>query len=611
MRHREPERYLPHLSDGFKARDENTIWCGGLAPVGIESKEELAEAFQRFGNVTHVHIQDAKKFAFVHFEDQEAAKAAVGAESVSINGHDIQVKAASKSDPQEQEDEAGSEVEAPEFADGIDAEPDLQSEKGDKGGGKGGKEMCGDFKRGRCRRGDKCKFSHGDAFGIEAVADETDAAGEDLEAGTRQETNVQDEWDPATADLSIQALRVACIHFLESVGRPESLHELGGDKLIQEHKRELPSLSFSDFIRAFPDNFGMEDRGNGQFLITLLSSAYDDDIDMATVEHLRQKASAAKSRSDMRRDVKRQIQTRKETGIRMRSVRSKLSRMTRRKGPLGDSKAVVVSDLSDGWIPRTDRTVWVGHVPNSIRSKHDVADCFQSQFGPVNHIHVQDDRAWGFVHFEHARDAQRAVDLGFVEMFGRRVDVKSADDRSSGGAPVGGGGGGGAFAAASGGRRHSAGGIRVPDLPHRSGAPLAPSPAVVPRRPEMYRRDPLPPPQYPAHGGGGSYYAPGLPPAGPPPPLALRQPPGRQARSAQPVPQPQSRRPTMDSLQRRPAFRGPGGGRGGGRGGPPRPAAAAFPATASRAAAAPRPSPRPSMAPHLEGRGDAKRRRLA
>lgn len=80
------------LSDGWKDRDEKTIYIGYVPPA-VRSKLDIAEAFQRLGlRVAHIHVRTDRKFGFVHFETERDANAAIDVHTVEICGSRVEVK---------------------------------------------------------------------------------------------------------------------------------------------------------------------------------------------------------------------------------------------------------------------------------------------------------------------------------------------------------------------------------------------------------------------------------------------------------------------------------------------------------------------------------------
>ncbi len=100
--------------------------------------------------------------------------------------------------------------------------------------------------------------------------------------------------------------------------------------------------------------------------------------------------------------------------------------------------------------------LFVGNLAYSTMD-HQLKDAF-SAFGTVSSASVVLDRmtgqsrGFGFVEFDSAEDARRAVsELDGKELDGRNINVSEARERSGGGGPRGGGGGGGGFRSGGGG----------------------------------------------------------------------------------------------------------------------------------------------------------------
>lgn len=370
---RQKDRCVEHLSDGFKARDEKTVWFSKL-PEEANKKEVVAQLFQdKFGSVSHIHIQADKKFGFVHFEEEFSAQECLAAQSVEICGQCVEVKVATLC-----------------LTDHA-AFPKIDLDKA-------------------ARYGDNQQGS-----------DRSDPDGEDQEdRDFPDNTNLSE----IPMEENFQALCMACIHALESslTGPQLLLHEIERDPLVVEHKRRLPpGLSFIDFILEFPENFEVAKQGDDSKLILLSSDA--DDIDQAKIKALLAQADlgnalhkpAPTGKPRMRKNTKKESQ-----------------RDVQRERPINGKTAPVVPALSDGWKQCDERTVWIGQLPPQVRGKHDIAEALQAQIGPVTHIHIVDNRSHGFVHFEDVHDAQAAVDAKFVNILGSPVEVKMGESQFSG-----------------------------------------------------------------------------------------------------------------------------------------------------------------------------------
>lgn len=76
--------------------------------------------------------------------------------------------------------------------------------------------------------------------------------------------------DPQSAEEKFQALRINVIHALYKRGGKAVLHDLGQEpKIVELRKDVLHGKPLLQFIRVFPGNFGIEDMGNGNFMIEL------------------------------------------------------------------------------------------------------------------------------------------------------------------------------------------------------------------------------------------------------------------------------------------------------------------------------------------------------
>lgn len=92
------------LSDGRRRIDEHTVYLGRLPP-SVNSKQQVLEALQEFGQVVHVHLQDDLSHGFVHFSSPSAAEAAVKAGGVQILQRHVDIREA-KPDKDHTEDDA-------------------------------------------------------------------------------------------------------------------------------------------------------------------------------------------------------------------------------------------------------------------------------------------------------------------------------------------------------------------------------------------------------------------------------------------------------------------------------------------------------------------------
>eukprot|EP00413_Alexandrium_margalefii_P009418 CAMPEP_0204538730 /NCGR_PEP_ID=MMETSP0661-20131031/16229_1 /ASSEMBLY_ACC=CAM_ASM_000606 /TAXON_ID=109239 /ORGANISM="Alexandrium margalefi, Strain AMGDE01CS-322" /LENGTH=191 /DNA_ID=CAMNT_0051545325 /DNA_START=45 /DNA_END=617 /DNA_ORIENTATION=+ len=89
------QTFLPHLSDGFKERDDRCIHIGRV-PERVKSKDDVAAAFAAFGTITHIHLQPDLKFGFVHFEEEHSAQTALDQQFVEVMGSRVQVRTATR-----------------------------------------------------------------------------------------------------------------------------------------------------------------------------------------------------------------------------------------------------------------------------------------------------------------------------------------------------------------------------------------------------------------------------------------------------------------------------------------------------------------------------------
>ncbi|CAK9059507.1 unnamed protein product [Durusdinium trenchii] len=86
---------VTELSDGRRAVDEFTIYLAKL-PKHLESKKQVAEALQEFGEVVHVHIKEDLSHGFVHFASKDSAAAAIRAGSVGICHRQVEIRSANQ-----------------------------------------------------------------------------------------------------------------------------------------------------------------------------------------------------------------------------------------------------------------------------------------------------------------------------------------------------------------------------------------------------------------------------------------------------------------------------------------------------------------------------------
>jgi len=377
------EIFLPHLSDGWKERDERTVHIGRL-PYAVKRKEDVAKVFSFFGPIAHIHIQPDLKFGFIHFEEERCATRALEAQSVELFGTQVQVRTAAKkrgASPQ-----AGYEDHAPSDAEAHSGDPDdVSEEDAPSDAGAEDPQVSG-------------------ASQPAAEAADSDPLLEfwserDMHSG--EGSNAMDGCSNESQEVleeKLQALRVACIHTLDTHDGELMLNELGQEELIVEQKSSLPSMPLLRVVRAFSDNFTAEDKGSGQYLIKLLST---DDSDTSKIDEL--VAEIYRSR----RSVKDQSKDRDK--------------------PADSNRATVVAGpLSDGWKERDERTVYVGRLPYAVKTKRDVTDAFERKFGRVVHVHIQSDLQFGFIHFEDVRSAEAAIEARLIDVCGTSVEVRSA-----------------------------------------------------------------------------------------------------------------------------------------------------------------------------------------
>lgn len=369
------------MSDGWKERDDRTIHIGRL-PAAVKRKEDVAEAFVEFGSITHIHIQADLKFGFVHFEDEHSAIAALERQSVELLGGRVEIRTAlNKRTKRPHADLVG---DAPSEADLLADEEDYVADDAS--------EECPSEGAGQ----------DSEASDNEALPPEADPL---LEFWSERcalpgtDSNITGDGAPESREIleeRLQALRVACIHTLDTHSGQMMLNELGQDELIMDQKSSLPRISLLKVIQAFPDNFGAEDKGNGQYLVTLISS---DDGDTSKLEELATELSRG------RHSGKEQTKAR----------------------PVDAHKATVVAGLlSDGWKERDERTVYIGRLPDAVRTKDDILSAFERQFGRVTHVHIQKDLQFGFVHFEVVDSAVAAIRARLVDVCGSSVEVRTA-----------------------------------------------------------------------------------------------------------------------------------------------------------------------------------------
>mmetsp|Transcript_67472 Transcript_67472/g.135479 ORF Transcript_67472/g.135479 Transcript_67472/m.135479 type:complete len:366 (-) Transcript_67472:62-1159(-) len=84
--------------------------------------------------------------------------------------------------------------------------------------------------------------------------------------------------EPVGMDQMLQALRIEVLHACHKRGMQAMLHDLGQEPKILKHKNGpgLHSRKLLELIKIFPQNFSVEDKGNGNFSIELISLDVDD-----------------------------------------------------------------------------------------------------------------------------------------------------------------------------------------------------------------------------------------------------------------------------------------------------------------------------------------------
>jgi len=86
--------------------------------------------------------------------------------------------------------------------------------------------------------------------------------------------------DPGSLEETMQALRIEAIHALFSRGMKAMLNDVGQVPAIIEHRKRLSTLGKSgnllELMRVFPENFGVEDQGHGNFMLELLDPDVTD-----------------------------------------------------------------------------------------------------------------------------------------------------------------------------------------------------------------------------------------------------------------------------------------------------------------------------------------------
>lgn len=221
---------LPHLSDGHLVWDDFTVVLGNL-PGTIICKEGLVSILQQaFGTVSHVHIHQTWKFAYVNFENPKDAEAAIDAGIVLCFGVEVEAKSALAY--------KRSGVSQDDFEQRVGAEDGNEGEQLDV-----------------------------DRMAVENFG-ERPAERNTFEANLREK---------------ICAVRDETLKALETQGCPQTLSNLGA---VTEIKRGMQALylargrargcNLAEICRGFPSNFTVEDKPNGQHLIHWLSSATDD-----------------------------------------------------------------------------------------------------------------------------------------------------------------------------------------------------------------------------------------------------------------------------------------------------------------------------------------------
>mmetsp|Transcript_33428 Transcript_33428/g.92366 ORF Transcript_33428/g.92366 Transcript_33428/m.92366 type:complete len:655 (+) Transcript_33428:129-2093(+) len=400
------EEFSEQWSDGFRERDDSTVWV--KLPPDLESKQEVIDVFEEtFGQVVHIHLNPDLKFGFVHLQDEEHAKAAIEVGTVEINGIQVDVRSAHK-------------------------RTEKQKAEGHTDEGKQGDRRTDDSKK------DDAMSNEDDAGeNIDPMNDFFAESGTGINGGkgsksTRATYEPIDASGPPMNDdklgETVEALRVACIYSLEAHDSKMMLNEIGQDKLVLQHRKELPGrVSLLDVIRGFPTNFSLEDKGDGQFLVTLTSP---DEADVAEIDAFVEnckRRSASKGKQE------------KGTGKGTDAYTGKKgSGSGHVRGAPAGSTSVIAGPLSDGFRMRDEHTVYVGNLPPTVQTKYDIGDAFSKMFGPVTHVHIQDDRKFGFVHFERVDSVAAALQRRVVEVCGGRCDIRPALEKGDKGNRKGG-----------------------------------------------------------------------------------------------------------------------------------------------------------------------------
>lgn len=452
---RKGRTFEPNLSDGFLKRDERTIFIGKM-PAAVDSKQTIVDAFEAaFGVVvTHVHIQRDRKFGFAHFEDEASADGALAVGVVDILGEEVELKAATKQKGATEETMQLNE-EADEDADGdqgdefgeegeeedlnVDAEAQVDEVEDDQAGADS--NLAEQDKDPSDAIDEAPKASDADPladFWAERENEprqDKDPLGNFWESRDRknsdegdQNEDVGDAESHEAVEERILGIRDAAIACLEAKDGQLALNVIGSNSTVKDQKRLLTGVNMFELIKGFPENFEIEERDNGQHLVTLRS------IDPPNPDALAVLVDKCVANTGKYKKEKEKDQT-KATSEAYRAEWKNAEWKKGRDAYQADpprklsANSVVEGELSDGWKERDDRTIWIGYVPPVVRSKLDVALAFQERGFRVSHVHVQSDRKFGFVHFETERDALAAMDLRSIEICGARVDVKTAGGR--------------------------------------------------------------------------------------------------------------------------------------------------------------------------------------